>query len=285
MTDSATTDPATTGTAPDLALSRFLQHTHLEKVYGYLPGLSDALPLIMGTTPADYAEFFAWYDGQARAAAADLLADDAFAQAVDALPFRDGQTVLAVGDSITDDLQSWAEILRHLLNLRRPQAGITIVNAGLSAHTTAMILRRWPATLASRPDWILCGLGGNDVSRVGPQPNKTSVGLDESVANLRELHRIATAREITNWVWLTPVPVDEERVQAYPPFRFGDSSWANADIVALADAVRGFDEPVVDLVETFGVPPVPQWQGEDGVHVTLAGQSSIAAALVNTLVR
>lgn len=272
-----------TATAPDPTLARFLQHMHLEKVYGYLPGLTDALPAVMGTNPADYAAFFAWFDEQAHTAAVALLEDDAFGKAVDALPFGDGETVLAVGDSITDDLQSWAEILRHLLAIRRPDADITVVNSGLSAHTTAMILRRWPATLASRPDWVICGLGGNDVSRVGPEPNKTSVSLDESVANLRELHRLATGRGIANWVWLTPVPVLEERVQAFGHFRFGESSWANADIVALADAIRAFDEPVVDLVEVFGVPPVPEWQGEDGVHVTLAGQSAIVSALVAAL--
>lgn len=271
--------------SPDLALSRFLQHTHLEKVYGYLPGLAEALPTIVGTTQEDYSAFHDWFDGQAQAAATALLEDEAFGQAVDALPFHDGQTVLAVGDSITDDLQSWAEILRHVLAIRRPDAGIKIINGGLSAHTTAMILRRWPAALASRPDWIICGLGGNDVSRVGPAPNKTSVSLDESVANLRELHRIADHRGIDGWVWLTPVPVHEERVAVFQPFRYGESSWANADVVALADAILAFDEPVVDLVAAFGLPPLPDLQGEDGVHVTLAGQSAIVSALVDTLAR
>lgn len=275
----------TTTKPPDLALSRFLQHTHLEKVYGYLPGLTEALPTIMGATTEDYAGFFAWFDGQARSAATALLEDAAFGQAVDALPFRDGQSVLAVGDSITDDLQSWAEILRHVLSIRRPDANIKIINGGLSAHSTSMILRRWPAALASRPDWVICGLGGNDVSRVGPEPNKTSVSLEESVANLRELHRIAEHRGIGDWVWLTPVPVHEERVAAFQPFRYGESSWANADVVALAAAIRAFDEPVVDLVETFGLPPLPGLQGEDGVHVTLAGQSAIVSALVDTLAR
>jgi hypothetical protein len=75
-----------------------------------------------------------------------------------------------VGDSITDDLQRWAEMLTHILRLRRPELGVRIVNHGLLPHTTAMVLRRWPATVgATRPDRVLCALGGNDVTRVGPE--------------------------------------------------------------------------------------------------------------------
>lgn len=65
---------------------------------------------------------------------------------MDALPFHPGQLVLAVGDSLTGDLQSWAEILRYLLDLRRP-GGVT---------------------------WV------------GPAPARYQVSLSESVANLRE---------------------------------------------------------------------------------------------------
>jgi acyl-CoA thioesterase I len=153
------------------AARMWLQYTHLDKLYGYLPGMTDALPSLFGLERAEYAELTAGFDAQAQQAAQQLLDEDSFAAQVDALPFRPGPTVLAVGDSMTDDLQSWAEILRHLLDLRRGH-GTRVVNGGLSAHTTAMVLRRWPATLrATEPDWIVCALGGNDVTRVGPEPN------------------------------------------------------------------------------------------------------------------
>lgn len=262
-------------------IEKMIQFTHLDKLYGYLPGMAEAQPAIFGVDPASYTELIARFDAQARQAAQQLLADDGFVGRVDALPFRRDQSVLAVGDSITDDLQSWAEILRHLLDLQRPGHGVRVVNAGLSAHTTAMMLRRWPATLAQHPDWILCLLGGNDVTRVGPEPTKPQVSLDESVANLRELRRIATAD--TSWVWITPAPVHEDRVAEFPPFRFGASSWRNADILALAAAIRDFDEPVVDLTTVFGIPADPDLQGPDGMHPSLAGQAAIAKAVVEHL--
>ncbi|WP_154794619.1 SGNH/GDSL hydrolase family protein [Occultella kanbiaonis] len=258
-----------------------LQYVHLEKLYGYLPGLTESLPTIFGVQPEEYAAILGRFDARARAAAESLLADAAFADRVALLPFEPGARVLAVGDSITDDLQSWAEILRHVLALGRPDGQLTVVNAGLSAHTSAMILRRWPSMLHPVPDWIICGLGGNDVTRIAG--GKTQVSLAESVANLRELHRVAVERTRARWVWLTPVPVDETRAGQHRPFQYGASSWRNSDITALADAMRSFDEPVVDLVRSFGVPARSDLQGADGVHPSLAGEQQIVRALVDLL--
>jgi lysophospholipase L1-like esterase len=268
---------------PQQLAQQWLQYTHLDKLYGDLPGMAQALPAIFGLQPQRYAEITAGFDANARDAADRLLTNDQLAARVDALPFDPGQTVLAVGDSTTDDLQSWAEILRHLLALRRPGDGVRIVNGGLSAHTTAMVLRRWPAALAQRPDWVICLLGGNDVTRIGPAPTKPQVGLAESIANLIELRRIAADLTATSWVWMTPTPVLEDRVVEFPAFRSGQSTWHNADVLALADAIGRFDEPVVDLVAAFGVPPDGDLLGPDGVHPTLAGQAAIITALVQRL--
>lgn len=103
------------------------------------------------------------------------------------------------------------------------------------------------------------------------------------MANLRQLRRIAAARTGASWVWLTPVPVLAERVAAFPAFQYGESTWRNEDIAALSAAIVEFPEPVVDLAPVFGVPPAPELQGPDGLHVSLAGQAAIARALVAKL--
>jgi acyl-CoA thioesterase-1 len=262
---------------------KWLQYTHLEKVYGYLPGIHRALPGIFDISPEEYQEIQQSFQAAAAAAAGELLRDQRVADLVDTLPVRTGQRILAVGDSLTDDLQSWAEILRHLLRIRRSDDAITVINAGLSAQTTAMVLRRWPATLAAEPDLVICALGGNDVTRVSPDPAKSQVSLSETLANLRELRRISHALTTTAWAWMTPVPVHEERVANFDPFKFGLSTWRNADITALAEAVLTFEDPVVDLVSTFGVPADPRLQGPDGVHPSLTGQMAITVALLECL--
>src|SRR5215475_8469070 len=116
-------------------VQNWLQYTHLDKLYGYLPWMPQAASAIFGLDPAAYAEIIAQFNQRAAGAADRLLDDQRVAGWVDALPFTPGQKVLAVGDSTTDDLQSWAVIFRNLLRRRRGQDHIDIINAGLSAHS------------------------------------------------------------------------------------------------------------------------------------------------------
>ena len=64
---------------------------------------------------------------EAKEAASELLADPAVASMVDRLPLRKGAKVLAFGDSLTSEPQSWAVILSELLNARRADDGISVV--------------------------------------------------------------------------------------------------------------------------------------------------------------
>ena len=270
----------------DAMIEQLVQFTHPEKVYGYLPGVSDAsLAALLGLDEAAYRAIKSRFDARAREAAQGLLDDPAFAARVDRVPFGAGETVLVVGDSFTDDLQSWLEILRHLFQLRRPRDEVRFVNLGVSGYTTAMALRYSVAALARRPDWILCSLGGNDATRIGPAPNKTWVSLEETARNLAALRRIAAVQSAARWAWITPPTVDEARVDAYPPFRQGLASWRNDDMAAIGDVLRAQPEPVVDVQAVFGRPPDPELQGPDGVHPSLAGQRAIAGAVVERLAR
>jgi acyl-CoA thioesterase I len=266
-------------------IENLVQFTHLEKLYGYLPGMDEeTVAALFGLDLAAYREIKERFDANARGAARELLEDPPFAGRVDRLPFGAGETVIGVGDSLTDDLQSWLEIVRHLLEERRPQDGIRVVNMGLSAHTTAMVLRRFvPNVVAQEPDWIVCLLGGNDVTRIGPEPNKPQVSLEETAKNLEAMRRIAEEQTRSRWVWIAPPTFDEERAAAYAPFQMGQSRWHNEDVVAVGDFIRGQEDPVVDIQKLFGTPADSELQGPDGVHPSLAGQKAIARAFVERL--
>ena len=136
-----------------MMIEPWVRYTHLEKLYGYLPGMDEELlARLFGLDPQEYRAIRDRFDERARDAAGELLEEPEFAGRVDRLPFRKGDTVVGVGDSITDDLQSWLEIVRHLLQERRSVDGIRVVNRGLSAHTAAMVLRRFvPAGACSGP--------------------------------------------------------------------------------------------------------------------------------------
>jgi acyl-CoA thioesterase I len=266
-------------------LESLVQYTHLKKLYGYLPGMDEALMgRLFGLELEDYREVKSRFDANACEAAQELLEDASFAERVDRLPFRSGETVLGVGDSFTDDLQSWLEIVRHLLEERRPRYEIRIINAGLSAHTTAMVLRRFvPNVVALRPDWIICLLGGNDATRIGPEPNKPQVSVEETAKNLEAMRRIAKEQTEADWVWITPPTYDEEKTSSFPPFKQGQSVFRNDDVVAIGDYNREQPETVVDLQAVFGLPAASELQGPDGVHPSLAGQKAIARAFVERL--
>jgi lysophospholipase L1-like esterase len=220
----------------------------------------------------------------ARQAAEELLADPDFAVRVDQLPFSSGGTIVGVGDSITDDLQSWLEILRHLLALRRPDDQIQVINAGLSGDTTTDVLRRrYIPIILTQPTWIICMLGTNDAFRFGREPTKTAVSLDETAKNLDELRHIAATESTANWVWMTPPTCDEALFAATPYAGPLETSVSNDDVVAIADVVQRQPEPVVDLVTLFGRPPASELMLTDGIHPSLAGQRVIAQALVERL--
>ncbi|MBC8162088.1 MAG: hypothetical protein H7Z42_12815 [Roseiflexaceae bacterium] len=266
-------------------IDNLVQFMHVEKLYSYFPGMNEALMAqLLGLDGASYRAIKGRFDANARAAAQELLADPAFAARVDQLPFRAGDTVVGIGDSFTDDLQSWLEIVRHLLDLRRPHDAVRIVNEGLSAHTSAMVLRRFvPMLLAQKPNWIICFLGGNDVTRIGAEPNKPQVSLEETTKNLEALRRIAATQTKGEWIWMTLPTFVEERAAVYPPFTMGQSYWRNADVLPIGEYIRAQPELVVDIQSVFGLPANPDFLGPDGVHPSLAGQKAIARALVERL--
>lgn len=261
-----------------------VEFIHPEKVFFYLPGMDEAaVARLYGLGVEDYRAIRSHFDAAARQAAEELLADSSFAGRVDRLPFRAQATLVGIGDSFTDDLQSWLEILRHALALRRPQDEIKVVNAAVSARTSTDVLHYLMPTLYQRPDWIFCLVGGNDAKRIGPEPTRTLVGIAETAANFDELQRLAAAQTEARWVWITPGTVDEARIAAFPGFQQGQSTWRNADLVAIGDEIRGRPEPVVNLQSRFGNPPHPELLGPDGLHPSLFGQQVIARAVIEHL--
>src|SRR5215203_1631127 len=120
-----------------------IQYHHPEKTLSTLPGGTkigdEMLAPFFGTDARTYREIKAAFAERARRCAHELLQDAWFPRLVDQLPFESGTTLVGLGDSITDDYQSWLEILRHLLAERRPGNEFE-VNAGISGDTTSGLL-------------------------------------------------------------------------------------------------------------------------------------------------
>ncbi|GAA0961531.1 SGNH/GDSL hydrolase family protein [Actinocorallia libanotica] len=262
---------------------RLIRFQHPEKILGYLGVLDDErLAALFGLDVGSYRRLRRTHADRAAEAAGELLAEPGFAAKVDRLPFAPGQRIAALGESTTDDLLSWFEILRHLLLLRRPEDGITPVNLAVGGQTTTQALAALPALGFQAPDWVLCMFGGNDVQRSGPD-GPTVVSLSETERNLGVLREEAARRFSARWVWLTPSPVDEARVAAYPPFRRARLHWRNTDLAAVSRFLTSLPDTTVDTVAALARRPGVDTHLEDGLHLSLRGQQALAAALVEAL--
>ena len=279
------------------ALKKIVQFVHPEKVYNFLPGLDEELlAALYGLDVATYRAMRQQFNMNAREAAQDLLSDPAFARRVDQLPIRPGETVIGVGESRTDDLQSWLDIFRHLLDLRQPDDRISVINNGIEGSTTGDGLKRFvPNTVLQQPDWIICCLGAADAVRFGRQPTKTLVSLDETAKNMVEMRHLAATQTDAQWVWIIPHTVNEQLAAEWPPFQRIQFTLHNEDLIAIGNLLRGHPapgidvhpvrqaDPVVDPRPVFGRSAPPHLVLQDGIHTSLAGQQAVAKVLVETL--
>ncbi len=88
---------------------------------------------------------------------------------------RDGQTVLFIGDSITDCGRrgpdaplgcGYVKIFSDMLVARQPKRRITIINKGISGDVATGLRNRWQDdVLRHRPDWLSIKIGINDLHR------------------------------------------------------------------------------------------------------------------------
>ena len=260
---------------PDESLLRFC---HPERILATtrLPGLGalgdETLAALHGVGTATYARTHARWRRQVEAAAGALRADPAIA----GRPFRPGERILTLGDSITADRQSWAE----LLALVAPEA--EVVNAGLSGDTTTGAMTRMRAAIATRADRVVVLLGTNDARRHGRAAGAMLVSHSETQRNLLEL-AAALAGNDRELVWLTPPPVLADRIHADALMRASDVTWRAEDVAAKAALVRALPGTVIDLWPWFGDPPAPDLLLPDGLHPSLPGQVCIVRALLTAL--
>jgi len=276
--------------ATPLSARDFLEYSiqllHIEKNLTLFPGVSDAaIATILGIDVATYHEVQQGFKARVRQAASELLADPAFAEQVDRLPFAPGSKVVGFGSSSTDDLQSWFEILRAVFELRRPQDGIRFVNAGVSGDTTTHEISRFSAVVHEQPDWIICHISSNDGRRHGVSPTKPLVSPEETEKNLVMLRHFAASQTNARWIWMTPTSLIEEKIRAFPLFALGQIMFHNEDSALIAQAVLKQPDPVVNLWELFGQPADPELVYWDGLHPSLKGYQRILQALVSDLVK
>ncbi len=261
-----------------------MRFIHPEKILSDMDGMCERVTAaLFGLTRRRYRRIRRRFEEEANGAVAKALDDAELFRRIAALPFAEGETIVGLGDSITDDYQSWFRLLELAYRTVHPDRAVRFVNAGISGDTTGEMIARMLSVVQADPDWVICLVGTNDARRHGPRPRGTLLSIGESTRNIEILER--TIREVCNSrsVWLTPPPVVEEAIPRHwflGPFEL---SWSNRDLEAIADAVRNTAETVVDIRASFGRPAAPGLLLSDGLHPSLEGHLTILRGLVMAL--
>jgi lysophospholipase L1-like esterase len=255
-----------------------------ERTLASLPGgaglSQDTHAALLALPSESYTTELGRMKAEAREAARELLADPAVASMVDRLPLQKGATVVAFGDSLTSDPQSWAVILNELLVARRAADGISVAISAIAGDTTTHGLVRIGEVVAQQPDWILFLLGTNDARTQGPHPTKTLVHPEETARNIAELRQRLSRETKARAVWITPPAVNEEQVAGHWGLaRFG-VRFRNEDLARVAKIVRDIDGAVIDVFSTLGTPPPADLHMGDGLHFSMAGQQRLALEVI-----
>ena len=124
------------------------------------------------------------------------------------LAIQDGQTVVFIGDSITDAERhrrayrplgfGYVHFVGNFLVARKPQFSLNIVNTGVSGDTILDLQRRWQRDcLAHRPNVLTILVGINDVWRrtmeptlaaEAAAPDRFEVTYDQLLSQVRNQH-------------------------------------------------------------------------------------------------
>lgn len=265
-------------------LKYLAQFLNIERQFPLLPGTRDVgiVAKFIGIEPQELIDIRSHFDDQAKKAALELLKDETTIEQIQQLPFRENDKILVLGDSITDDLQSWFDILVHMLEIAVPDKNLSFVNASLTGTTSFHALQRFARdVIAASPDWVIISLGTHDAERPNFAANRTMVSLTEFWENLNTLD--LAVKDITKnpVIWITPPPVIGEMMDESPEF---NGIVQEKDLVQYRDIISGKSGFIVDpLGNRMGRPPEAWNYLNDGFHPSLVGHVQTVKALLKAL--
>lgn len=250
-----------------------LQFLNLEKRFPLLPGIEnkEAVAALMGIDEGELTKLRDRFDENARQAAVELLEDEEVNDWLDDLPFEGDETIVALGDSITDDRQGWFSIFCNVLDIAIPGANFKYVNSGVSYNTTTDALQRINRdVLAHNPDWVFIALGTFDMQRLNIAAGRTLISLADYWENIKTMEAVLNETVDNPLVWITPPPVITEMLEDIRLFGF---DLFEKDLKQIREILTGKQGFIVDPKGTrMGEDETEAWNYlSDGLHPSLSG--------------
>lgn len=246
---------------------------HAGKRHPLFPGRNsiEAEADLLGITVEELQEYRLNLNQNAKQAALELLKEDEIIDLLDKIPFDGNETIVALGDSSTEDAQGWFNIFKNLLEISSENAEFQFINAGISGNTTTDALRRLDRdVLLSEPDWVFVSLGTYDVQRLNIAPGRTLIPLSETWENLNTIQEILEEQLENPVVWITPTPVISELLEANLMHEFSIDEMDMAQVIEVVAGKRGV---IIDPQgRRFGEEKPQAWNYlSDGLNPSLAG--------------
>ena len=258
---------------------------HIAKRIPLFPGKNDVKSEagLFGITEEELKEYRENYDENARQAALEILKEDDIVDCLDKLPMDGEETIVAFGDSNTEDAQGWFTILKHVLEISVEKANFNFINAGVSYNTTAEALRRVDRdVVVHEPDWVIIALGTFDAQRLNIAPDRTLLPLSETWENIETIQSVLESRVENPLIWITPGPVIDEMLEENLLYDF---TIKPEDLGPVQDVVSGKQGAIVDpSANRMGKGEPNAWNYlPDGLHHSLSGHMETVKAIVKKL--
>jgi lysophospholipase L1-like esterase len=199
-------------------------------------------------------------------------------------PATDGTpsvSIMAIGDSITSDRESYVKILNHYW---RKDPSRRMLDAAVSGDTTADLIKRFHSTVLNREfQWAVLFIGTNDSFQLDDERRISVVSLDEYKRNIRFITETLIA-EGKRLIQITIPPADNVRLRSFFPDanavytkeQIGEVNafireWAGGNGYHVADLARAIELQGEDVLEP------------DGLHLNGRGQRLICELLIELL--
>ncbi|NQY65741.1 MAG: SGNH/GDSL hydrolase family protein [Alteromonadaceae bacterium] len=268
-------------------LQRQVQFFHPEKKYSFLRGGSSSVAhaALFGLREQFYNAMKEIFSSRVDTAAKTLCDDSDYVQAIKSLPFKTQAKIVVLGDSLTDDSQSWFSIIERSFAIIRPDDNIQFINLAVSGDTTTQLLGSVIPATQLKADLYFCFSGTNDARIQGGNRYKPCTSIEEVERNIASVIDFGQQQTNAPWVWITPVGVDPTRIAAHDFFKPLMANWCNEHITKVAALINHQAENVIDLRPHFTNLDDSHLLDDDGLHWSIEGQQLAAKIIIKQLVK
>ena len=209
------------------------------------------------------------------------------------LIFQPDETILFVGDSITDCGRrgphaplgdGYVRIIHDWLEAAHADLNLNIINRGVSGDTSRNLVTRWDKDVArEKPDWLIIKIGINDVWRFLDKHHTQAVSVGEFEQNYRTMlnwmrpKRTAGSQRRTGLILVEPFLAEPN-----PNDIFRKMVERYQEVVQ--ELAAEYETRLVCLQGPFDQAMTarpPKYWAEDRVHPTPIGHTVIAREILN----